>query len=80
MLKRLALGLVVSGLIGVTSANALCCGGNWCDGYKGRGTPTLHHQGGMVTSLHGGMMLSYQAPGHALHCGSYVEEGLLAEK
>jgi hypothetical protein len=82
MFKKLALGLIVSSVVGVTAANATCgvntcCGGNFCDGYQSRGVATLHHQGGMVTSLHGGMMLSYQAPGHALLCGHYVEEGLV---
>lgn len=82
MIKKFALGLIVSGLIGVSAANAACgvntcCGGNFCDGYQSRGVATLHHQGGMVTDLNGGMMLSYQAPGHALLCGHYVDQGLV---
>jgi hypothetical protein len=75
MLRKYALGVIALGLIGMSSANAGLFGfgcGDWCDNYKQYATPTLHYQGGMVNKYDDGVMLSYQAPGHALLCGHYV--------
>ena len=73
MSRKSMFGLIALGLISVSSANAALCG-DWCDGFRTNGLPTLHYQGGMVNQYSDGVMLSYQRPSHALHCGHYVTQ------